>query len=121
MGLMSRIFGSDKIVDAGIKGIDAMVFTDEEKSNVKLAFLKAYEPFKLAQRYLALLITLLIVVFAITGITFVSLGRDVDQLLDLFSALNLDLSSALIYGFYFGGGAAEGIIKSFSNNRNNKG
>jgi len=50
MGILSKLFGSDKIIDAGINGIDAMVFTDQEQSNAKLAFLKLYEPFKIAQR-----------------------------------------------------------------------
>ena len=42
MGIWSSIFGSDKIIDAGISGIDAMVFTDEEKSSAKMRFLKLY-------------------------------------------------------------------------------
>jgi len=48
-----KLFGSDSIINAGIKGIDALVFTDEEKANLHIKFLKQYEPFKLAQRYLA--------------------------------------------------------------------
>ncbi len=31
MSFFSRLFGSDKIIDAGFNGIDAMIFTDEEK------------------------------------------------------------------------------------------
>ena len=54
MGLLARLFGDDKIIDAGINGIDAMVFTDEEQSKAKMAFLKLYEPFKIAQRYIAM-------------------------------------------------------------------
>ena len=54
MGLWSSLFGNKKIIDAGIDGIDVMVFTDEEKSSAKMKFLKLYEPFKLAQRYIAM-------------------------------------------------------------------
>ena len=50
---LGKIFGSDSIINAGIKGIDALVFTDEEKAKMHMNFLKLYEPFKLAQRYLA--------------------------------------------------------------------
>ena len=35
-----------------------MFFTDEEKAKHKLALLKAYEPFKLVQRYIVLLFTI---------------------------------------------------------------
>ena len=28
--ILGKIFGSTKIIDAGIKGIDALIFTDEE-------------------------------------------------------------------------------------------
>ena len=39
------------------RSIDAMVLTDEEKINYRKEMLKAYEPFKVLQRYLALGIT----------------------------------------------------------------
>lgn len=35
-----------------------MFFTDEEKAKHKIALLKAYEPFKLVQRYIVLLFTI---------------------------------------------------------------
>ena len=53
MGIWNSLFGNDKIIDAGINGIDQMVFTDEEKSSAKMKFLKLYEPFKLAPTYLS--------------------------------------------------------------------
>ena len=39
------------------KSIDAMILTDEEKIKYRKEMLKAYEPFKVLQRYLALSIT----------------------------------------------------------------
>jgi len=116
MGLLSKLFGSNKIIDAGIDGIDAMVFTDEEQSSAKLAFLKLYEPFKLAQRYIAM--TFCPAYIFCWVLTFII------EVVDIFTAKDLNtetlykllqgdvaLMVTLILGFYFGGGAAEGIIK----------
>ncbi|WP_165312530.1 hypothetical protein [Vibrio ziniensis] len=61
MSLFERIFGSQKLLEKGLDTLtqtgDAMFFTDEEKSQYKLNLLKAYEPFKLVQRYIVLLFT----------------------------------------------------------------
>lgn len=59
MGLFSKIFGTDSAIKSGLDLIantgDALVFTDEEKSKQKVELLKAYEPFKLIQRFLVML------------------------------------------------------------------
>ncbi|MGF1806085.1 hypothetical protein L4C31_12630 [Aliivibrio sifiae] len=58
MGLFSKIFGTDSAIKAGLDLIvntgDALVFTDEEKSEQKIKLLKAYEPFKLIQRFIVM-------------------------------------------------------------------
>lgn len=54
MGIWSKLFGSSDIVNAGISAADKMFYTDEEKAEGKRLLLKAYEPFKIAQRLLAL-------------------------------------------------------------------
>jgi len=119
MGLLSKLFGSDKIIDAGINGIDAMAFTDEEQSTAKLAFLKLYEPFKLAQRYIAM--TFCPAYIACWVLTFIIEVVDIFTLKDLntdtlYKLLEGNVSTMviLILGFYFGGGAAESVIKKLS-------
>jgi hypothetical protein len=116
MGLLAKLFGSNKIIDAGINGIDAMVFTDQEQSTAKLAFLKLYEPFKLAQRYIAM--TFCPAYIFCWVLTFIIEVIDIFTVKDLntetlYKLLQGDvaLMVTLILGFYFGGGAAEGIIK----------
>lgn len=125
MAIWGKLFGSDKIIDAGIKAGDAVFFTDEEKSEWRLRLLKAYEPFKIAQRWLALLTTtpfvLLHILAAlqvlITGWLPGPLGKAVHE-----SALNvmqynndtLGVPVALILGFYFAGGAFEGALRAKS-------
>tara|TARA_Y100000588_G_C13865874_1_gene758217 strand:+ start:338 stop:685 length:348 start_codon:yes stop_codon:yes gene_type:complete len=62
MTLWSRIFGSAHLLEQGLDAItqsgDMMLFTNEEKAQHKLALLKAFEPFKLVQRYIVVLFTL---------------------------------------------------------------
>ncbi len=111
MGFFSRLFGSDKIIDAGVNGIDALVFTDEEKSNAKMQFLKLYEPYKLAQRYLALIYS---IPYALAWlVTFIaSFFIDVALQIELLKG-DAFYINIVILSFYFGGGAAEGIVGKF--------
>tara|TARA_R110000822_G_C15323845_1_gene493967 strand:+ start:2531 stop:2905 length:375 start_codon:yes stop_codon:yes gene_type:complete len=115
MYLWDRLFGNDKIIDAGINGIDAMVFTDEEQSSAKMSFLKLYEPFKIAQRYIAMTFCPAYVFCWV--LTFIIEILDVFMVKDLntdtlYKLLQGDfaLMVILILGFYFGGGAAEGVV-----------
>ena len=109
MSFFSKLFGNDKIIEAGISGIDALVFTDEEKSNAKMQFLKLYEPYKLAQRYLALIYS--IPYASAWLVTFIaSFFVDVTLQMELLKG-DAFYINIVILSFYFGGGAAEGIVK----------
>lgn len=59
MAIFSKIFGSNSVIQSGLDMIadtgDAIVFTTEEKAEQTIALLKAYEPFKLIQRFLVML------------------------------------------------------------------
>ncbi len=109
MGFFSRLFGSEKIIDAGVSGIDAMIFTDEEKSNAKMQFLKLYEPYKLAQRYLALIYS---IPYALAWlVTFIaSFFIDVALQIELLKG-DAFYINIVILSFYFGGGAASGVVE----------
>lgn len=110
MNILSKLFGSDKVIDAGINGIDKIAFTAEEKAEHKLLLLKAYEPFKIAQRFLALIFG---IPYAAAWVVtfFASFFIDVTKQLELLSG-DMGLAVALILGFYFGGGMAESIFKA---------
>lgn len=118
MGFFSKLFGSDTVIQAGIDGIDAMVYTDEEKSTDKKAFLSLYEPYKLAQRYLALIIGIPYTSLCfLTGLMYLAdiwFKRDMD-FTGILTFLNGDFGSAflLVLTFYFGGGAIEGVVNRF--------
>lgn len=140
MGILAKLFGTDEAIkkagDAVINAGDALVFTKEEKAHHFLDLLKAYEPFKLAQRLLALTFSIpYVLIWLVSAILFLvgalvppqhSVDPDVlsysDHLIEVskhLAAMNnetLGLPVALILGFYFGGGA----IESFSRTRKAK-
>ena len=109
MGIFSKLLGTDKVVDAGIKGIDAIFYTDQEKAENKKAFLKLYEPFKLAQRYLALVFSIPYVLMVV--VTFgASFFMDVTVQKELLMG-DIGTIVGIIVGFYFLGGSIAGGFK----------
>ena len=69
MGILATIFGSGDVIANGMKLIDDMHTSKEEeiaaKNKAKVDLMNAYAPFKVGQRYLALMFTVyvLVVVF----------------------------------------------------------
>ena len=118
MGILSALFGSKKVIDSGIDGIDAMFFTDEEQSKAKMAFLKLYEPYKIAQRWLMVFVSVpYVLLWLLVGIIFI-VDIFIDKSLDtskIMLYMNGDMGTAFvsIVLFYFGGGAVEGVVKRF--------
>lgn len=131
MSILSRLFGSDKVIDAGIKGIDKAFYTKEERAedeikkiNARLLFLKAYEPFKVAQRFLALVLAIpfvsIHVITTIAWLTSLFVFREnieayefvVAQIAEVANTNNLTLGEPLLWVvvFYFAGGASEGVV-----------
>jgi uncharacterized membrane protein len=110
MKLLGRLFGSEKTIDKISSGIDKAVFTKEEKADEFRVLLKLYEPFKVAQRLLALIFC---IPYALGWFTaFVgSFFTEIDSQLQLLSG-DISIIVGIIIAFYFGGGAVEGVIKS---------
>ncbi len=114
MSILAKILGSSGVIKAGLELIDNMhTSTTEEieaKTEAKVALISAYAPFKVAQRYLALLFGftfigafLLVLFMTLTGSQEAILVR---QVLEDFWISPIMLT---IIGFYFGGGAFESI------------
>jgi len=110
-GALGKIFGSTKVVDAGISAIDALVFTDEEKSKAKLALLKGYEPFKIAQRYLALIFSGLFSLAFFAALILTLLEEPYDGVLAVVNAFSLGEVMLAIVAFYFLGGVTNSFKK----------
>lgn len=109
MNIFAKLFGNKKIVDAGISGIDKMFYTNEEKADGFRKLLKLYEPFKIAQRFLALIFG--IPYAAAWFITFLSsFFIDVSGQLILLGGTMGQIVLAIV-AFYFLGGTINGFGK----------
>ncbi|HDM8061666.1 hypothetical protein [Vibrio harveyi] len=136
MGIFDALLGSEKVVskiaDGVYDGIDAAVYTDEEKAknelekkSLKVRLLEAYQPFKLAQRFLALIfgipfVLLWIIIAMCWLVSIFAIGPGLEykfiyEQLKLVGEMNnetLGTPCAVILGFYFFGGASEGLVRA---------
>jgi len=126
LGILSNIFGSGDVVHKGLDLIDEAWTSDEEKAdnevkiieaktNAKATLLNAYAPFKLAQRYLALMFTFVYLFIMINGILGSLYGwvnmENVRESLKFANEMWLGEIMITIVAFYFGGGLVESYKK----------
>lgn len=126
MGILENIFGTGEIVKKGLDLIDEAWTSDEEKAenevkiieaktNAKATLLNAYAPFKLAQRYLAMLFTFVFLFIMINGVLGALYGwvsmEAVQEAKRFANEMWLGEIMITIITFYFGGGLAESIKK----------
>lgn len=117
MNILARLLGSEKVIDAGLKGIDSAFYTEQEQAEalskrmvLKGALLRAYEPFKVAQRLLALLYGIPYVI-AWFSMFIASFWVNVDQQFKFLVDSDMAMANLIILAFYFAGGAGESIFK----------
>ena len=123
MSWLNGIFSPDivnKTVDAIVDSGDALFYTDEEKSaaaqkaiDTKLKMLPLFEPFKIAQRYIAFGFTLNFIVAFWVAVIFYAVGdkKLLDGFLIIVTTFQLGWIMLAIIGFYFGGGFADSMKK----------
>ncbi len=115
LAVIGKILGSGDVVAKGLDLIDNMHTSTEEeiqtKAKAKTDLLAAYAPFKIAQRYLALMfgLTFLSSYLLTLGMTIFDRGNpdDVTKVMEQFS---MNYAMLVILAFYFGGGAVEGFL-----------
>lgn len=120
MGLLGRIFGTGDVIKSGIELIDDIHTSDEEeivaKANAKVSLLQAYEPFKLSQRYLAIMFTFIFIFIMMNGVLGALYGivemKNVEDARKFASEMWLGEIMLAIVGFYFGGGFADSIKRN---------
>lgn len=119
LGIIAKILGSGDVVKQGLSLIDEMHTSTEEevavKSKAKTELLAAYAPFKLAQRYIALMFTAMFLFIMANGVVGALYGvidmANVEAAKDFASSMWLGEIMLGIVGFYFGGGLAESVRK----------
>jgi len=116
LGVIGKILGSDKVIEKGLDLIDGMHTSTEEeiavKAKARIDLMNAYAPFKIAQRWLALMFGViflgsyvLVLVMTLTG------QGDPDAVTKVMEQFTINYAMLVILGFYFGAGAAEGFLE----------
>lgn len=117
LGIIGKILGSGDVISKGMDLIDSMHTSTEEeiaaKTKAKVDIMNAYAPFKLAQRYLALMFTAVFVFIMINGVLGSLYGvvplENVEEAKRFANEMWLGEIMLTIVGFYFGGGVVESI------------
>ena len=114
MSILAKILGSGDVVSKGLDLIDSMHTSETEaieaKTKAKTDLLTSYAPFKVAQRYLALIFGFTFVASYLMVLVLFFLDKDITAIQDLITEFKIDWIMLTIVGFYFGGGAFEGVI-----------
>ena len=122
--IIGKIFNPEKLGDSIISGVDKAILSKEEKLDYMAKFLKLYEPYKLAQRILAIMFSgvflLVHLLIFIVHLTLLTLEKSVDHITPLYTYNNDSLGTVvlIITSFYFCGGVIEGTVNRFKNNGN---
>ena len=117
LGVLGKIFGSGDVISKGIQLIDDMHTSTEEeiaaKSKAKVDLLGAYAPFKLAQRYLALMFTAMFIFIMANGILGALYGivplENVEEAKKFANEMWLGEIMLTIVGFYYSGGVIDSV------------
>lgn len=118
MSILAKIFGSGDVITAGLKLIDDMHTSTEEeiqaKSKARIDLLQAYAPFKIAQRYLAVMFTVTFISCFVLVLSMTLAGKgDINAVKIVLSDFYIGEIMLTIVFFYFGGGAFEGVVGKF--------
>ena len=118
MGILSKMLGSGDVIAKGLDLIDSMHTSETEaieaKTKAKTDLLASYAPFKIAQRYLALIFGFTFVGSYIMVLTLFFLDKDISQVQKVIDSFSIDWIMLTIVAFYFGGGAFEGLAEKKS-------
>jgi len=112
MSILGTIFGGTDVIASGIKLIDSLHTSTEEeiaaKTKSKTDLLTAYAPFKIAQRYLALMFSAVFLssFIMVLGMSLYGLGN-IEAVRSIISEFYIGEIMFAIIAFYFGAGFKE--------------
>jgi len=110
MSWLGKLFGTEKVINKGVDMLDNAFYTDQEKAEGHIRLLKAYEPFKLAQRFLALIVVPPWALGWFICFTLSFTGIDLTYPIQILEG-KLGMAALTILGFYFAGGTINSIRK----------
>lgn len=119
--IIAKILGSGDVISKGMELIDDAFESEaekrESKTNAKIALMKAYAPFKVAQRYLALLFSVTYVSTYVLVMIYALRDIKTDAIIDVVAQFKMDWIMMTIIVFYFGGGLTDSIYRGKKKNK----
>lgn len=117
IGVLAKILGTPDVIKSGLDLIDDLHTSEEEeieaKTKAKIDLMGAYAPFKIAQRYLALMFTFTFLCCFVLVLSMTLAGKaDIDSIRAVISEFYIGEIMFTIIGFYFSGGFFEGVINA---------
>lgn len=112
MSLLDTLFGSSKVVEKGTDMLDNAFYTDQEKAEGHIKLLSAYEPFKLAQRLLAMIVVppWVLANFICFAIWLINPEYNIEPAMSILNE-KLGIAAIAIVAFYFSGGMLNSLRK----------
>ncbi len=115
LGVLASILGNGDVIKKGMDLIDDVHSSDEEmerlKTETKIQTMQAYAPFKVAQRYLALMFTgTFLASFALVLVMTLMDKANIPNIKQVIDDFYLGEAMLTILAFYFGGGMLEGVV-----------
>tara|TARA_R110000764_G_scaffold2765_1_gene11835 strand:+ start:31 stop:396 length:366 start_codon:yes stop_codon:yes gene_type:complete len=115
MSIWSTLTGGGDVISKGFGLIDSLHTSETElieaKTKSKTDLLSSYAPFKVAQRYLALIFSFTFVSSYFLVLVMVLMGKSAKDVFEVIEVFKIGWIMLTIIGFYFGGGAFEGILE----------
>lgn len=116
---IAKILGSGDVIEKGLDLIDDMHTSDEEaiqaKAQAKINLMTAYAPFKVAQRYVALMFTgVYLGSFLLVLVMNLAEWGTTSGVIELVNQFYVGEIMLTIIAFYFSGGFLEGAIRARS-------
>ena len=121
--ILKNIFNPGELGKSIASGIDKAILTKEEKIDYMKEMLVLYEPYKLAQRYLAIMFSgAFLFIHMLTAVAhFILTLRSLptESIISLYGFNNDSLGTIvlIIVSFYFAGGVLEGTVKNLGKSK----
>lgn len=107
--MINKIFGTKKFMSNQLQTIDQLKISDAKKEEMIVALFEEYTSFKIAQRLMALIITLTYLFAFVLALVYQYTGTDIKELITIATAFNVGLVMLAVTSFYFGGGTIAAI------------
>ena len=101
MSLLSSLFKPSAIIENGVKAVDSVFFTDQERSAFLLEYMKATTPMALSRRMIALAVTALWVLGVLVCGVLLFVESEKYGIMAGFMAETINTPFSIIIGFYF--------------------